>query len=459
MTEDRYKLPEEWKWLTIGEIFSEIKNGTTEKQNDDGVGVPVSRIETIQNAIFDLRRIKHIKKPTKELLSSFRYRYGDIALSHINSKEHVGKTAIYLGYPDPFIHGMNLLRLRLENDLINPKYVYHYFQTIDFRNDVRLRVKHAVNQVSINQKNISIIPVPISPLNIQNKIVIKIEKLLGQRNEAKESISKVMPLLKKFRQSVLAKAFSGDLTEEWRAKQRNLEPASKLLERIREERKKLLGKKYKESGPLDTSDLPELPEGWKWVTFEECCLLNPRHSSDIPLDKQVSFVPMSAIDAELGMIAKPETKALKEVIKGFTHFADGDVLFAKITPCMENGKAAVANNLMNSIGCGTTELHVLRPLGGILPEYIYHYIRQQSFRDRAEANMTGTAGQLRVPIDFIKHGVFPLPPLKEQEEIVKKIQSFFGQANSLEKSVKIAQVHCEKLNQSILAKAFRGELG
>jgi type I restriction enzyme S subunit len=167
---------------------------------------------------------------------------------------------------------------------------------------------------------------------------------------------------------------------------------------------------------------------------------------------------MPAIDAEIGAITKPEVKPLKKVIKGYTHFTEGDILFAKITPCMENGKAAIAKNLVNGVGCGTTELHVLRPLGGILSEYIYHYIRQQSFRDRAEANMTGTAGQLRVPVEFIRNEIIPLPPLEEQKEIINKIRDFFTQADTIEKSVKIAQAHCEKLSQSILAKAFRGEL-
>jgi len=188
-------------------------------------------------------------------------------------------------------------------------------------------------------------------------------------------------------------------------------------------------------------------------------MVNPRHPSNIlPLNAQISFIPMPAIDAEAGAITKSETRPLKNVIKGFTHFIEGDVLFAKITPCMENGKAAIAKNLVNGIGCGTTELHVLRPLGGLASEYVYYYIRQQSFRDRAEANMTGTAGQLRVPVGFIRNEILPIPSVKEQKVIINKIQDLYAQADTIEKSVKIAQAHCEKLTQSILAKAFRGEL-
>src|SRR2546426_10423208 len=104
-------------------------------------------------------------------------------------------------------------------------------------------------------------------------------------------------------------------------------------------------------------------------------------------DHLVTFVPMSAIDEVTGSIEKPQVRKFQEVRSGYTQFSDGDVLFAKITPCMENGKAAIARKLVNGIGCGTTELHVLRPLGSVLPEYIFHYIRQKSFRNAAQAKM------------------------------------------------------------------------
>src|SRR5205823_5142697 len=102
------------------------------------------------------------------------------------------------------------------------------------------------------------------------------------------------------------------------------------------------------------------------------------------------------------------------VRSGYTAFRDGDVIMAKITPCMENGKAAIVRNTTNSLGFGSTEFHVLRPNGVALAEYLFYFIRQESFRAAAEAEMTGSVGQRRVPAAFLQAAELPLPPLAEQ---------------------------------------------
>src|ERR1041384_1083014 len=152
------QLPNSWAVVTISECFLGIRNGTTATQNKNGRGVPVSRIETIQKSKFDLNRVQYIENPSDELVETYRYERGDIALSHINSYEHVGKTALFQGNPPLLIHGMNLLRLRLGHNEIDPAFA-HYFMLSDFfRDEVRQRVGHAVNQVSINQKRLSEVP-------------------------------------------------------------------------------------------------------------------------------------------------------------------------------------------------------------------------------------------------------------------------------------------------------------
>ena len=152
----------------------------------------------------------------------------------------------------------------------------------------------------------------------------------------------------------------------------------------------------------------------------EVCTINPRiKRSEIPEeDTLVSFVPMAAVDERFGMIAAREDRRLRDVSKGFTAFEDGDVLFAKITPCMENGKAALARNLTNGIGRGSTEFYVLRPGSKVLGEYVYHFVRQPQFREKAKRHFTGTAGQQRVPKSFMEDVPMPLPTLDEQRRIV-----------------------------------------
>jgi type I restriction enzyme S subunit len=139
---------------------------------------------------------------------------------------------------------------------------------------------------------------------------------------------------------------------------------------------------------------------------------------------------MAAVDDVSGTIAKPEHREIASVWKGYTRFAEGDVLFAKITPCMENGKAAIAQGLINGLGFGSTEFHVLRPTEAVLAKWIFYYVRQQDFRDSAARRMTGTAGQLRVPTKYLAEFVAPVAPVSEQKRIIEEIEVQFTRWNS-----------------------------
>lgn len=170
----------------------------------------------------------------------------------------------------------------------------------------------------------------------------------------------------------------------------------------------------------------ELPEGWVWEKLSDLdvCQLNPRKNevNGYPDTLEVTFVPMSAVDEVSGMIVFPQIRKLADVRKGYTYFAEGDVVFAKITPCMENGKSAIARGLRNGIGFGTTEFHVLRAGSLVTAEWLHLLVRSKDFRDGAQANMCGAAGQQRVPIRFLENVEIPIPPLAEQRRIVAWIE-------------------------------------
>ncbi len=163
-----------------------------------------------------------------------------------------------------------------------------------------------------------------------------------------------------------------------------------------------------------------LPDSWIVARLADICVLNPRLPTDARPDEmtEVTFVPMSAVDEKSGTISKPEMRTYREVSKGYTSFLENDVLFAKVTPCMENGKAAIAGALANGLGFGSTEFHVLRPTRFVLPEYIFHFIRQEAFRDRAASAFVGTGGLQRVPPEFLSRIKLPLPTLPEQQRII-----------------------------------------
>lgn len=152
----------------------------------------------------------------------------------------------------------------------------------------------------------------------------------------------------------------------------------------------------------------------------DVCEINPKLPRDHHLGdtSQVSFVPMAAVDEVSGTIRDRQVRRFANVRKGYTYFRDGDVLFAKITPCMENGKAAIARGLIGGVGFGSTEFHVLRAKEPVLPEWLYYFVRREPFRQAARRNFTGTGGQQRVPASFLANAEIPVPPLDEQRRIV-----------------------------------------
>ncbi|WP_026480219.1 N-6 DNA methylase [Ahrensia sp. 13_GOM-1096m] len=162
------------------------------------------------------------------------------------------------------------------------------------------------------------------------------------------------------------------------------------------------------------------------VPIGEICKINPPKSQlkELDGDTEVSFAPMADLNEWRIGFEPSETMLLSEVGSSYTYFADGDVLLAKVTPCFENGKAGIAQNLANGIGFGSSEYYVIRPSEKVLPQWIYRCVMHEAFRSRAIPQMTGTGGLQRVPRGFIERFEIPLPPLEVQREIVKEIESY-----------------------------------
>ncbi len=201
----------------------------------------------------------------------------------------------------------------------------------------------------------------------------------------------------------------------------------------------------------------ELPAGWEKAALAELAEFSPKHDP-ARLGDMISFVPMPAVSAEFGTIEDAVDRPLSDVWKGFTHFADGDVIFAKITPCMENGKIAVARGLTNGLGCGSTEFHVLRSYGAVLPDFLWRFMRQGTFRKDAEASMTGAVGQRRVPTDHLKAAELPIPPLAEQRRIVAKLDALTARTARARADLDRIPGFVARYKLAVLAKAFAGEL-
>ena len=202
-----------------------------------------------------------------------------------------------------------------------------------------------------------------------------------------------------------------------------------------------------------------LPPGWAVARIEQIAEVNPRLDLGDQTDgTTVSFVPMAAVEAETGSIDVSRNRPLSEVKKGYRHFRAGDVLFAKITPCMENGKMAVVPPLRDGLGFGSTEFHVLRPHREISPNYLHRFISAAPFRRDAEHHMTGAVGQRRVPTSYLAEQPIPIPPAQEQARIATKIEELFSELDAGIESLQKARTQLATYRQSVLKHAFEGKL-
>ena len=198
-------------------------------------------------------------------------------------------------------------------------------------------------------------------------------------------------------------------------------------------------------------DVGKNDRNWKYTTLGKECFLNPKKSELKNMNEnfEVSFVAMPSV-SENGNIDTNIIKKYDDVKKGFTYFAENDVLFAKITPCMENGKGAVAIGLKNKIGFGSTEFHVLRPKENINSVWLYTLTAMKSFRIEAERKMTGSAGQKRVPISFFETYNLGLPPIKLQNQFADIVKQIDKQKFEIQKSLEETQ----KVQESLMNKYF-----
>jgi type-1 restriction enzyme ecoAI specificity protein len=265
----------------------------------------------------------------------------------------------------------------------------------------------------------------------------------------------------RLRAAILQAAISGKLTD-----QRPEDgTATELLEQIAAERAALVkaGKlKKRKPLPLVTEDEKQLslPANWMWSRLGDVALPNPRvNGSDT---EQIGFLPMASIeDGYTGRI-HPQGRKWSEVKSGFTKFAEGDVVMAKITPCFQNRKSAIVRRLGSQYGAGTTELHVLRPASLMEAEYLLFFLKTEYVQDELTPQMTGTAGQKRVPLGALTNLPIPVPPLAEQGRIVAKLHGvlpLIDQLAELEREREyLDREFAKAIERAILQAAISGKL-
>ena len=319
------------------------------------------------------------------------------------------------------------------------RYVESYINSINLE-----RYLTGSAQPKLNQDRMNTILIPVPPLPEQRRIVDALDKYLTLVDEIERDRAHLDGLLAQLKSKVLDLAVRGELTE----RDPEDEPASELLARIREEKLAMVergelkpkdvkgdtviftgsdGLRYekradgKDEAKCIEGEIPfEIPKGWSWCRLLTPVALDPKN--DVDDETPASFLPMAAIEEGFCNRYHPEVRRWKEIKKGFTQFADGDVVFAKISPCFENGKYFIASCLENGVGAGTTELYVLRSSSnGLYRKYLFYFLASNYFMGDAKKTFMGSVGQQRIKKDYLKRMLLPIPPLAEQRRIVERI--------------------------------------
>lgn len=415
-----YKLPKNWCWTNWGECGefvagSGFKNEYQGFTNYDIPFYKVSSLKTANETGYLCDNTNTVDETVRKKLKAALIPANSLLFAKIGEAIRLNRRAI------------NTVPCCVDNNMMafipiicQLKYAFYWSKGIDLYDFTNATTVPAIRKTDLEK-----ISFPLAPLAEQQRIVDRIESLFTKLDEAKEKAQAVVDSFETRKAAILHKAFTGELTAKWR----------------------------------EEHDVGM--ESWEQCSLSDVCTVNPKKADtkDLPDELEVSFFPMSAISEIYGEITDPQTRLLKEVRSGFTNFSEGDVVFAKITPCMENGKSAVVGKLVNDIGYGTTEFFVLRCSDRLYNRFLYHLVRDKLFRDKAKAVMAGAVGQQRVPKRYLETYKLNLPKFNEQREIVRILDGSFAKEQQTKEAAEAVLDQIELMKKSILARAFRGELG
>lgn len=473
------ELPVGWAYVEV-QTLGEVRLGR-QRSPARATGPNMCRYLRAANVSWSGLALSDIKEmdfsPDEQL--TYRLKEGDILIAEASgSRMEVGKSAIWRNEIPGACFQNTLIRVRTARG-IDPVYLQAHLHA-DAKLGRLAAVSKGVGIHHLSAKGIKEWRVGIPPLNEQKRIVAKIDALTEKSRRAREALEEVPKLLEKLRQSILAGAFRGDLTKEWRKQNPNVEPAEKLLERIRTERRsrweqaelekmRAKGKepnndkwkaKYKEPKPVDTEGLPELPEGWCWANLDALVSkvgsgATPRggqsayQSSGTPLIRSMNvhfgkfkyenlaFLSLAQAQALAGAVVECD-----DVLLNITGASIGRVLCAP--PDMDGARV-------------NQHVAIIRPVGGVESGYLAAFIESPVQQRLISENESGATRQALTKSKIQAFRV-PLPPIEEQKELVRALERWRKKASGAGLAASSGIASMRPLRSSILTKAFRGEL-
>ena len=479
---------EDWEKCILDDLLVFMTNGSSAKQFNEEVGLPISRIETIWDEKIDFGRVKYIKESEPEFIEKYRICKNDILLSHINSDSHLGKTAIYKNDKKVFIHGINLLKLR-PTPRINADFLIHQFRFKKIKGDFIAVAQRAVNQSSINQRKLKVFDFILPSLSEQRAIVAKIEELFSDLDKGIADLKKAQDQLVIFRQAVLKKAFEGELTKEWREQQTDLPTANELLEEIKIGRQDFFnkqfaewelelkewkekgenGKKPKKPRPLTIPDLPNagheerkwgIPNNWIWTQIGDLCFVTKlagfEYTDYVNYDQDGDLPVLKAENAGPNGFKKTDFSRVKaESVKTLTRsqIFGGEMLIVFVGA----GTGQVAMVPLNQRYFLGPNIGMARPYFKLNSKFIELFL-QSAFGKNLMMSAVKAVAQPSLSMGTIRQAPVAYPSFEEQNKIVQEIESRLSVCDNVELSIVESLEKAKALRQSILKKAFEGTL-
>jgi type I restriction enzyme S subunit len=447
------ELPEGWTVAVLSSLCDRqrgVSYGRDDARSEPADGlIPILRANNIDGDRLNFNDLVYV--PCARVSENQQLRPGDVVIAMSSgSKSVVGKTAQILDEWDgSFGAFCGVLRPHSEMDA---RYFGLFLRTREYRQAIS-ELSAGTNINNLKAEHFDAIQVPIAPLAEQRRIVGKLELLLGKVSSSQQRLSRVPGLLKRFRQSVLAAACSGKLTADWREENSDIEPASTLRVRIQSQLGRPLSANEWEEQPLD------VPPSWEWLQAEDLCrksgtitygVLKPVWVTKGVPTVRVQDMKAGMIEVEAVGRCSPERAAKFSK----TSLEAGDLLIAKDGATL--GKTAF---VPPSLAGGNVTQHVLRfPITScVFPVFVRLVIDSRHGQEWMRSETKGVALP-GVNVGDFRRMPIPLPPLSEQQEIVRRVEKLFAFADQIESRLRQAQAHVDRLTQSLLAKAFRGGL-
>lgn len=443
------ELPEGWKLAELGDLGSLINGdrGKNYPNKNDYVelGIPFINAGHIQDGKIDFNIMNFISEERFNLLGSGKVKHDDILYCLRGS---LGKTALVREIEKGAI-ASSLVIIRPYNYLL-PDYIYYFLVSPKGLSEIS-KYDNGSAQPNLSAKSVREYEVPLPPLNEQRRIVAKIEALGAHSRRAREALDAVPGLIEQFRQSVLAAAFRGDLTADWRTQNPDIEPASALLERIKLEDKEI----------PEFLNLHELPQGWKWVSLGSIGnvsggLTKNSKRGDLPLEfpyLRVANVYANRLNLEEIKTIRVEQKEVQRVL-----LKEGDLLIVEGNGSIDQiGRVALWDG---SIDPCLHQNHLIKARfqSPWLSNFVLNWLLSYQGRKYITNVASSSSGLHTLSLSKVASLPVPVAPKLEQEVIIKKINYFLKFIGGIEAILSNSATNLQTLEQSILAKAFRGEL-